>query len=159
MKLNLFLLVITGCLVIACNNKPSEPSKNQPKEVTNNTNTPAAETESVCYRYIGNKDTVYLSVNSSYNMLTGLLMYKYYQKDQNLGTIQGQMMGNILLADYTFKSEGTMSIRQVAFKKIGNDLVEGFGDVLQVNGKTLFKDVNSLKFNDAMVLKNVPCRK
>ena len=73
-----------------------------------------------------------------------------------MGPIQGGMRGDVLLANYTFFSEGVSSIRQIAFKKEQDYFIEGFG----ANGdKTVFKDPGSLQFNDAVKLKAVDCRK
>ncbi|MBK6634882.1 MAG: hypothetical protein IPH68_02200 [Chitinophagaceae bacterium] len=59
------------------------------------------------------------------------------------------MSGNILVADYTFMSEGIQSIRQVAFKMEGNSFVEGYGD---------FKNIDSLDFNTSVKLAEVLCQ-
>jgi hypothetical protein len=74
-----------------------------------------------------------------------------------MGTIQGSMVDDLLIAEYTFQSEGVTSTRQVVFKKNGDELVEGFGEVTEVNGKMIFKDIPSLKYSETMVLKKVPC--
>jgi len=162
MKLNLFFLMVIGSLLMACGNKqteqPKEEPKVTPKEDPKNDNAANEEKSSKCYRYLSNKDSIYLQVSEDYNMITGLLLYKYYQKDKNVGSIQGKMVGDVLIADYAFKSEGMVSSRQVAFKKRGDDLVEGYGDVTDVNGKMVFKDVKALKFDNAKVLSKVPCK-
>ncbi len=162
MKLNLFLLIIIGSLFVACGHKTTEPPKEEPKvapkEEPKNDMTANEGKAPECYRYLNNKDTIYLQISEAYNMITGLLLYKYYQKDKNLGTIQGKMVGDVLVADYTFRAEGRVSSRQIAFKKKGDDFVEGYGDVKDVNGKMVFKDVNTLKYNDSMVLRKVPCK-
>ena len=161
MKLNLIVLVLIGSLVISCGNKKTEMPKEEPKTApagsTQATPTGEAEKAPECYRYLYNKDTINLQISEAYNMITGLLIYRYYQKDKNLGTIQGKMIGDILLADYTFKSEGKVSTRQVAFKKRGEDFVEGFGQVIEVNGKMVFKNIQTLNYFDAVTLKRVPC--
>ncbi|HEV8080227.1 MAG TPA: hypothetical protein VGP43_05920 [Chitinophagaceae bacterium] len=54
-------------------------------------------------------------------------------------------------------SEGTESIREVVFLKIGNDFVEGYGDAEVKNGKMIFKNTSGLNFNNNLILKNVPC--
>jgi hypothetical protein len=162
MKENLFYLFCIGLFILACNSKSTDPAKNDTKE------TPAEEVktdnpvnkgkEASCYRYFGNKDTVYLQLSEIYGMMTGMLLIKNHQKDQNLGTLQGKMIGNILVAEYSFKSEGKMSVRPVAFRKKGDDYIEGFGDVQDVNGKSVFKDMTTLKFDESRVFSKVPCK-
>ena len=112
-----------------------------------------------CYSYTSVKDTVYLQLNSSNNSLTGELLFKLFEKDQNKGTIAGTMKGDTLFATYTFMSEGMESVREVAFLKKGNDFIEGYGDIEEKNGEILFENHNQLTFNDNMVLKHVDCSK
>lgn len=162
MKPYLFHLFCIGLFIIACNGKPAEQAKNEnkatPAEEVKNDQPANKGKEPECYRYFGNKDSIYLQLSEVYGMMTGMLLIKNYQKDQNLGTLQGKMMGDILLAEYSFKSEGRMSVRQVAFRKKGDSYVEGFGDVQDVNGKTVFKDPKTLKFDESRVFSKVPCK-
>jgi hypothetical protein len=161
MKPNLFLLLIIGILYIACSNKPTEPTKEAPKVTPNEApknDIPASQVKAPsCYRYIGTRDSIYLQISEDYNTMSGLLLFKYYQKEQNLGTLEGNMQGDLLIADYLFKSGGRMASRQVAFKKVGDNFIEGFGDEAEVSGKSTFKDVKMLKFDDTRVLRKVPC--
>jgi hypothetical protein len=161
LKVNMLFLMLLLAVMAACTDKktekPKEEPKAAPKEDMQSNLPPKDQKAPECFTYLNNKDTVYLQISEAYNMITGLLLYKYYKKDQNLGTIQGKMIGDILLADYSFKSEGKSSVRQVAFKRKGSDFIEGYGDVMTVSGKTVFKNVNTLKFNDAAVLRSIPC--
>lgn len=91
--------------------------------------------------------------------VTGDLSYKYFQKDQNKGTLRGAMRGDTLFGIYTFMSEGAESSREVAFLKKGNDLVEGYGDVQEMEGKVIFTNRTSLDFSSSVVLKLVDCDK
>lgn len=163
MKSIFFFTLLSGCIFLACNSKRSEQTdstKNTPPAEVANNQTPApVANDPACFRYFGNKDTVYLQLSELYGTMTGMLLYKNYQKDKNLGTLQGKMMGDVLLAEYTFKSEGMMSTRQVAFKKKGDDYIEGFGDVKDVNGKVTFKDPTALKYDESRVFVKVPCKK
>ena len=102
-----------------------------------------------CYSYTTTADTILLKVIDTGNLITGTLVYALKEKDKNTGTIQGNMKGDILLADYKFMSEGIQSTRQVAFKKEGNTFVEGYGD---------FKNVDSLNFNTSTILVEIPCK-
>ena len=162
MKLNLFLIIILGLFMTACSNKPAEQPKTEPKQ--SQQDEPKKENSTQrgrapeCYRFLGAKDSTYLQLSEVYGTMTGLLLYKNAKKDETLGTLQGRMSGDLLIADYSYKFEGKSSTRQVVFKKKGEDYVEGQGDASTVNGKTVFKDVNSLKFNDAAALKKVPCK-
>ncbi|KLT65874.1 hypothetical protein [Pedobacter sp. BMA] len=113
---------------------------------------------SYCYQYINKRDTATLSFKQDGNTISGSLGYNLYEKDKNAGTISGLVKGDTIVADYTFQSEGKSSVREVVWLKKGETLVEGFGDVQDVNGKTKFKDINKLTFGDAMVFTKTTCK-
>ena len=151
MKMNLksaFLAAIT-CIVFSCNNQQQQSATNEKPDENNLLN---------CYRYINNNDTINLKTVNVKGFITGTLVYNLYEKDENKGTIQGSMKGNVLIADYTFFSEGMKSVRQVAFKKIGSNFIEGYGDVEDKNGKMIFKNPDSLTFSQSVILKAFDCR-
>ncbi len=113
-----------------------------------------------CYQAILRKDTILLTLNLKNGQLSsGNLIYNFYEKDKNQGTLVGELKGDTLFADYTFMSEGVSSVRQVAFLKKGDSYVEGFGDVVDDNkGKVTFKDKKQLKFDGNVVLSKVDCK-
>jgi hypothetical protein len=113
---------------------------------------------SYCYRSVSGKDSVLLHLKVAGNIITGGLNYDFAEKDQNTGTISGQMKGDTLLATYTFMSEGKESQREVAFLKKGEELVEGYGDIRQDNGKTIFVNTDSLNFTSAKPLTKTDCQ-
>jgi hypothetical protein len=110
-----------------------------------------------CYQYASQGDTVALNLVHIGDTYTGSLVYLFKEKDRNVGTFQASMRGDILVADYTFNSEGTKSTRQVAFKKVGNTYVEGYGESVDENGVMKFKDINSLNFGSSIILQETPC--
>ena len=116
-----------------------------------------AETKQ-CYYYIKDKDTATLNLDRSNDQVKGVLSYKLYEKDANNGVIAGIVRGDTIIADYTFQSEGATSIRQVVWLKQDNNLIEGFGDIHEVNGKTVFKNISSLNFEKAMVFTKTDCK-
>lgn len=110
-----------------------------------------------CYRSIINHDTVILKTISLNGFMTGTLVYNFFEKDKSKGTIQGKMKDNLLIADYSYSSEGVQSVRQIAFKKIGESFIEGYGEVESKNGKTIFKNIDSLNFTHSIVLSAFNC--
>ena len=147
-------IILLG-LLAACNSKPKEKEKEAQSEPP--TNAPAAEAIT-CYQYATAADTITLKLVNMGGTVGGALIYKLKEKDMNAGTINGTLNGDLLLADYTFKSEGTQSTRQVAFKKTGNTFIEGYGESVEVNGKEKFKDVDSIVFSSSMKLQEIPCK-
>jgi len=111
-----------------------------------------------CYQYIKNRDTATLSLKTEDNKVTGTLGYNLYEKDKNSGTIAGIVKGDTIIANYTFQSEGQTSVREVAFLKQGDQLVEGFGDVQEVKGEVKYKDLNKLKFDGSMAFGKTDCK-
>lgn len=142
MKVISFLILVS--LLASCDSQNGDTDKTSPQQVN------AKKTSTInCYRYTTAADTIMLQVIDSGNSIAGTLVYSLKEKDRNKGTIRGKMRGDILLADYTFMSEGIESTRQVAFKKEGSSFVEGYGD---------FKNIDSLDFNNSMKLVEVACQ-
>lgn len=150
MIIKLFTSTCLLALLISCNNGPD----NQENKATDS-NQPSPLN---CYQYINSNDTVTLKVIHVGKAITGTLAYNFYQKDKNWGTIQGRMKGDLLIADYTFMSEGITSIRQVVFKKEGGSFIEGYGEIETKNDKSVFKNTESLTFNSNVKLVEINCQ-
>jgi hypothetical protein len=150
MHQKLFYLLISLTLLFSCD---TEEKKDSQAEDTKKQSSPIN-----CYRYANAGDTIQLKLIHIGNAITGTLVYDYKEKDRNRGTIQGSMKGNLLVADYTFQSEGVQSVRQVAFKLEENSFIEGYGDIDSQNDKVQFKNLDSLKFNNSMKLVGIACQ-
>ena len=150
----IFALPVIVLLLSACNNNSTEPTT-APVVAEEKKIAP----EHICYVYTSAKDTVTLHLQISGNIITGDLAYNYFAKDKNTGTIKGNLKGDTLFAEYKFMSEGTESVREVAFLKKGNEMMEGYGDAEEKNGKMIFKNTSGLNFNSNLILKNVACEK
>lgn len=158
-------MAVLSISITACTTK-TQKSDNDSSSTSIDTNSSSVSTGSennpdkevsTCYTYDKNKNLINIHLNVSNGKVTGDLNYTIFEKDKNKGSINGEMRGDTLLADYTFMSEGMESVRQVAFLKKGNSLVEGTADVEEKNGKVVFKDLSSLKFDD-IVLTPVDCK-
>ncbi len=149
MKLHYWLLVLTMGTFTACQNNAS--TENAEENIT------TVVTAQNCYSYIKNKDTASLTTMRSGHIVTGELRYQLYEKDSNNGSIKGEMRGDTLVADYTFGSEGKNSVRQVAFLQKNGKLIEGFGEVIEKDGKMVFKDLSKLEFGDAIEFSKITC--
>lgn len=132
---------------------------------TQNINTENAESRlskaatSECYAYTANNDSVFLHINISNTIVTGDLNYNLFEKDKSTGTLSGIVHGDTIIAEYKFLSEGKESIREVAFLKTGDNLIEGFGEVEERQNKMVFNNIRELNFNGSMILFNIPCEK
>lgn len=111
-----------------------------------------------CYLFATDRDTVYLKLNQPVNgKVTGDLNYDFFERDGNTGFIEGEVHGDTLIADYTFLSEGLVSVREVGFLLGDDQVVEGYGDVEEVDGKMVFWHKDSLDFSNGLVMPKVPC--
>jgi hypothetical protein len=154
MRKYFFAIIALLSLFIAC-------QSNNTDQTANDTATPdttiVPATMQYCYQYIKDKDTAQLTLMSSGPITTGELSYNLFEKDKNKGIFEGELYGDTLIAEYTFNSEGKESVRQIAFLKKGDQLLEGYGDVEEKGGKMIFKNKGSLKFGEGLVFSKVEC--
>lgn len=146
------LLYITIAIIGACNYSDKKTATSDPKEIESK-----QKDKEHCYAWFSNKDTIYLSVFQNGNLANGKLDYLFFEKDSNRGTYKGEFRGDTLIAEYEFNSEGTKSIRQVAFIKKENGMIEGYGEYEEKEGKMVFKNTSSLIFGTT-ALNKVDCR-
>ncbi|NQX54614.1 hypothetical protein HQN86_13410 [Pedobacter panaciterrae] len=163
MKKSLLLLTGIALLASACNSSNTDDKSVDSTSVTSmdtslTPSVPVQEKISECYIYTKNRDTAKLKINTENDELTGDLSYSLFEKDSNKGTISGEVKGDTILAEYNFDSEGMRSTREVVFLKRDRKLYEGFGEVEEKNGKTVFKDRSKLKFGDAIVFSLTDCK-
>lgn len=154
MKLKLIITLFLASLFVAC----ASNEENDKLLASKSKDTSKKTSPINCYRYSSKSDTILLKAIHIGEAITGILVYNFEGKDKNKGTIQGSMHGDILVANYTFASEGIQSVRQVAFKLKDNSFIEGYGETETQNDKVHFKDLGSLKFNDAMKLVEIGCQ-
>lgn len=147
-------LIISASL-FSCQERTKVTGKKDHNDTTAG-NVPVAE--QTCYAYVKGKDTAQLKLITTGIVSTGELNYKWFEKDKNMGSIEGEMHGDTLVANYTFNSEGQQSVRQVVFLKKGNQFLEGFGDVEEKDGKVRYKDLSKLKFDNAVIFEKIACK-
>ena len=103
------------------------------------------------------KTPVFLKTEFFPNVVTGNLLYKFHEKGNNKGDIDGVLKNDTLVADYKFSSEGQPSVRQVAFLIKDSPATEGYGPMEERNGKIVFKNINDIDYGKGFVLKKVSC--
>jgi hypothetical protein len=155
MKKYLVLITLVAGLISCKNDKePAEPV--MPDEVP--VETPVTQE---CFEGVTKNDTIRLVVRMKGEaFVDGTLAYHFYEKDSSDGTLAGEIVGDTLYADYTFQSEGKMSVREVVFLRNGKIFTEGYGDLLPDStsaGKVRFKDRKKLYFDSKFVLMKVDC--
>lgn len=156
MKISMLVLAFTAITFFSCNNEPKEvapATKDSTATVENKIMIPASS----CYASTGSKDSIQLKLEVFEHVVTGNLLYKLYQKDSNKGNFEGKLSGDTLLADYTFMSEGVSSVRQVIFLIKDTVAIEGYGNMEQKNGKTVFTDLSTISFDKSIPLHKKAC--
>lgn len=149
-------ILIAGC------NSPSTENRTDP--IDNDTSSvsekdaPMPLMTSGCYAQVIKKDSALLNLDISGNKVSGHLSYHLYEKDNNKGALNGNLQDSLIIADYTFQSEGTTSVRQVAFKIHGDSLIEGFGDIDMKGDTAVFKNISQLQFQDARPFIKTNCK-
>lgn len=148
------IILLTALAFISCKNDAIEPlaAPTVQEEMVAN------ESKIICYQGIIKKDTVNLKLHFEEGQdVKGELAYLFFEKDRNNGTLVGQMSGDTLRGNYTFLSEGKESSREVVFLRKGKIMIEAYGDVEEIEKKTIFKDPKKLYFDSATVLTEVEC--
>lgn len=163
MKHQIFLSAGLISLLFSCTNDQAKKNIGDSTTVkivdTITTPAPVKTNTADCYQYIQNRDTATLQLKITGDELTGELNYNLFEKDKNKGKIAGELKGDTIIAEYTFDSEGLRSVREVIFvKKADGKLYEGFGEVEEKGGKTVFKNRSALKFDQGMAFSKADCK-
>ena len=150
MKKSPVIIVLIFALMSSCNDQSTQPISADVKTVVS---------ADACYLYSTDKDTVSLQITAAADLVSGTLTYRLYAKDRNDGTIQGRMKEDTLYADYRFSSEGMESTREVVFLRKDNILTEGYGEMMEKDGKMAFKNRQEITFGNGIVLQKTECKK
>jgi hypothetical protein len=142
--------------MLNCKNKEEKKENINSQENTSEEKKPAS-IDLGCYIFNDGKNEVTFEITENGNEIKGNLNYAFAEKDKNSGSFIGKLNDNILLGKYTFQSEGTESVREVAFKIDGDKLIEGYGDLNEEG--TAFKDPANLNFTSKMPLTKTDCAK
>ncbi|MGV3696056.1 hypothetical protein [Flavobacterium sp.] len=152
MKSTILSITLFALLMTACKNDSKETPE-QTVPISEEKVTEKADSE--CYEVNKYGNIISLRINYDSDNVNGTLSYALQEKDKNTGTFVGQIKDSIIIADYTFQSEGLESVRQIAFKLKGNQAVEGYGEMNSQG--TRFKDVSQLNFDGKMPMEKVTC--
>lgn len=158
-------LLSTLLIFMACNNENADKPNESENDSTTGTHAGATDTHTYssialqegCYKMIIKKDTANLSLQIQDSLVTGNLDL-WSEKDQNRGSFKGYIKDSLLIADYTFQSEGTTSVREVVFKLRNGKLYEGSGDILQQDDKVIFKQREQLQFDTTHPFVRATCK-
>ncbi|QBZ98217.1 hypothetical protein [Flavobacterium sangjuense] len=150
MKSRILFSIVFLMLFISCKKETVTPTKVIEKPMK-------SPSSNECYAYDlkGDKIELQLHYMSDSDSVTGKLNFAFAEKDNNNGFIIGKLTDQILIADYTFRSEGKTSKRQVAFELKDDKAILGYGEMDQDG--TFFKDINKVKFDSGVQLTKTDC--
>lgn len=151
----LFVLIIA---FVSCKNKSEEPEKTTEPIETIESHGSDGLLEIGCYTFNDNNSSVRFEVtDNKNNFIKGYLEYHLAEKDANTGTFEGVLLDDILLGDYTFQSEGLTSKREVIFKIVNHQLIEGYGQMDEEG--ICFVNTDHVTFSSTMPLAKTDCNK
>ncbi|PZX58469.1 hypothetical protein LV84_01678 [Algoriphagus ratkowskyi] len=151
---SIYIVFLTLLALSSC----SGPKKDSPIDAAFSPETELIEAiNTECFQYIGEKDTVRLTTHINGTKLTGTLDYFIFEKDKNSGTIEGEIRDGLIIAEYTFMSEGVTSKRQVVFKNTEDGWKEGYGEMKTVDEIPVQVNLDSLDYSHNMALSPFPC--
>jgi hypothetical protein len=150
-------------IAVACNSGGEKVNEQKPQNqpdtlaVNNNSVINADTTISGCYTQVFNRDTAYLQLEIKDSNITGPLTYNIFQKDRNEGSIKAEIADSLITGWYLFKSEGIISVRQVAWRIKPGQLWPATGKMIQRNDTTMFANPDKLEFDSKRPFVKVKC--
>lgn len=111
-----------------------------------------------CYEMVLNKDSVSLNMEFQDSVVNGNLNYMFYEKDANMGTINGTWKDSIIHTYYTFRSEGVISVREMAWKINGDELWPAIGEIAQRNDTFYYLKPDRLQFDSVNPFLKITCK-
>ncbi len=156
-----FLFFLIACTLFACNNADKQSSETNTDSTTVNTSGDSAITGisnySGCFVSISGRDTALINLDIRDSVVNGTLQYHWSEKDHNNGRIKGVLRDSLIIASYDFRSEGVMSVRQVAFRLHQGQLIEGYGELEQRRDSIFFKNTDTLQYLTERPFSKVDC--
>ena len=110
-----------------------------------------------CYGWAVKNDSASMELKVSDKIVSGKLKYDWFEKDGNSGTLKGIVQDSLLIANYTFQSEGMTSVREVVFKIKEDSLIEGYGDLITSGDTMKFKNKALLQFQTDRAFTKTDC--
>jgi|SRR5690606_12756858 len=154
MKKTWILLSLLALGLSSCKNNPKQAGETNGTEGLT-LEKPAPILELACYSYTKDNNLISLEITDLGEVVTANLIYALDGKDRNEGTFQGKLSGDKLIGAYTFMSEGVESKREVAFQIVGNQFIEGYGELKEQG--TAFVDPDKLSYTSTMPLTKTDC--
>lgn len=152
MKITPFLIVpITILAILSCNSNSNKANQTDGADSTINA-------EMKCYEAISGIDSAFMTVTETSGKVEGDLLFKFENKKNTEGKIEGEFRGDTLFVDYNFTVDGVASKNPLAFLKKEHQLLQGSGEILTYLGRTYFKNDAEIDFTKGFVFDHVKCK-
>ena len=144
----MLMACIVGCTSPKSNQTNSSTDDVKSEQIAGNKDQVEQAMLQPCYLATIGKDTAQLEINEVNGMVTGKLNYMFAEKDSNYGEIKGKLSNDTISVDYTFKSEGMVSVRELTFIVRNSQIVEGVGEYIsrKTNNKMVFKNSTDIDY-------------
>lgn len=106
-----------------------------------------------CYLFVAAKDTYALKVNIADTAVKGTAVFRNFEKDSNHGSVEGKVEGDIIHLWYHFQSEGMSSVRELYFKKKGDQLVTGIANEATRGDTAYVPDPKTVSYSGPVYVK------
>ena len=110
-----------------------------------------------CYLSVNDRDTLIAELRQAGDSVKGSLHFNNYEIDGSSGQVRGKLDGQIIRLWYDFESEGINSVMQVIFKKTGDSLIRGNGEMENQGDTVYFLQNKELSFTEGAVLLKTDC--
>lgn len=114
----------------------------------NSSNTPSSSSATACYSIIEGDDVTAIQLTQNGESISGYYSWRPSEKDGAYGMLEGTESDGKIIANYTYIIEGSTQSEQVVFKREGNDIIQGVGELEEQGTKLLIKDINTLDWRE-----------
>jgi hypothetical protein len=153
----LSLFFISSILILTSCNGDNNAGGNETESDSVSVVQTEPEWQTSCYAYITPKDTARLMLRRKDNVVEGDLSYEWFEKDHNRGFLKGTVENDLIIAWYTFQSEGMMSVREEIFKMDGDKLIVATGDIEFRGDTSVFSNRQRLNYTRGITFEKVQC--
>ena len=162
MKIRL-ILFLTPLIILSCKNSSQNKEPKDPMAVSLPGTDLSGKESSLaqgryCYQYSSGNDTFDINfIVTGSKQVSGSMVIKNSGKEPNLGTVDGNMEGDIVTLIYRFHTGDQFSIRNMNLKVRGNLLITGTGNEEAVGDSAFISDKSSIQY-DGLVYHSVDCK-
>lgn len=161
MKIRL-ILFLTPLIILSCKNSSQNKEPKDPMAVSLPGTDLSGKESSLaqgryCYQYSSGNDTFDINfIVTGSKQVSGSMVIKNSGKEPNLGTVNGNIEGDIVTLIYRFHTGDQFSIRNMNLKVRGNLLITGTGNEEAVGDSAFISDKSSIQY-DGLVYHAVEC--